>query len=44
MEVSPLLYPEIDRDFSCNLIGSDRMVKPRIGKELKGVDAQIVAS
>ena len=41
---SPLLYPGIDTDFRCNLIGSARVVKPRIGRELKGVDAQIAAS
>ena len=38
------LLPGIDKKLKCNLIGIDRMVKPRIGIELKGVDAQIVAS
>ena len=38
------LLPGIDKTLKCNLIGIDRMVKTRIGIELKGVDAQIVAS
>ena len=38
------LLPGIDKKLKCNLIGIDRMVKPRIGIELKGVDAQIAAS